>query len=95
MEAMATLASVHIKSDLEQRLERQAERNEITKEEFVVSVIETALEEQEYIRNEQDDSTMIGVQQMLDGDYISIDEWAKHLEKTEKRLLQKYYPNET
>ena len=77
---MATLASVHIKSDLEKRLEEEARYHEISKEELVVSVIETALDEQEQLRAAQDEATMIGVQQMRDGDFMTLEEWETRME---------------
>ena len=78
---MATLASVHIKSDLEKRLEQEARYHEISKEELVVSVIETALDEQEQLRAAQDEATMIGVQQMRDGDFMTQEEWREKLDR--------------
>ena len=55
---MATLASVHIKSDLEKRLECSG----------------------------QDEATMIGVQQMRDGDFMTLEEWETRMENHLRNL---------
>lgn len=77
---MATLPSVSISNDWQERLDKEAQYSNISPEDFVVHAVKMAVETQESVRTQQDDETMVGVQQMLDGKYFSMEEWRQRLD---------------